>query len=320
MIKILQIRENKPGGIDNYCHILEKMFDGNGEISISPVKDYPTIDSRFFHYYYKKEPLTQAIAETDIVHINGYTAMGTVQAFKTALQLNKRIVYTAHWHPFSFLGHPLLGKLFFNTFLRSLIKKAHVVTTINNEDTTFFSKINKNVVQIPHCYCGPTIMESQHKKKDMILFVGRLNDHVKGCEHLMYIPKDKYDVHLVGQGNIPERCDFTQHVGITEEELSKLYSEASLLLVPSKYEAFSYVALEALLHGTPVLMSERVRIADYLTGISGYEVFHYGNYNEFLKGIELTIGQKVDTKQVNMLFSKKQAYMAYSEVYKMAMR
>ena len=111
------------------------------------------------------------------------------------------------------------------------------------------------------------------------------------------------------------RDDFHQHVNIQDSELAKLYAEASLVVVPSKYEAFSYAALEALTHGTPVVMSERVRIADYLHGIHGVQIFQYGNYDDFLKKIESTIGNSVDKELVCNTFSPENIREKYRSLY-----
>ena len=313
--KILYIRENLPGGTDNYCKALYSMFKDDTHCQALPVEDIPSIPSRLFHYYYQQKALREAIGKADIIHINGYTAIGTVQAIITARQMRKKIVYTAHWHPFHCLRHPLLGQLFFNGLLRPVLKRCvHVVTTINKEDTAFFKTFHPHVVQIPHWFIPVPIQERPKKRSGMLLFVGRADDPVKGMEHLYKIPQGQYEIHCVGKGHI-ERKDFHQHIGITDEELANLYAEASLLVIPSKYEAFSYVALEAMSYGTPVLMSDRVRIADYLQGIKGYQIFHYGDYAEFLQKIVSTLTTEVDTEKVSHLFSCESAKKAYRDIY-----
>lgn len=313
--KILYIRQNAKGGTDNYCKALYKMFENDAELQPYPVSDIPDIPSRFFHYSYQTQALEEAIRQADIIHINGYTAMGTVQAFRIAKNLNRKIVYTAHWHPFECLHHPFLGRLFFNVFLRSKIRKyAHVVTTINNDDYRFFNAFHPNVVQIPHWFIPVPMQKQSKRKKNMILFVGRADNPVKGIEHLYNLPENQYEVHCVGRGNII-RKDFHQHIGITDEELAALYCEAALLVIPSIYEAFSFAALEAMTYGTPVLMSERVRIADYLQGVNGYQIFRYGDYDEFVQKVAETIGTEVDTDKVCQIFDVENIKQKYLSVY-----
>ena len=312
--RILYIRENLKGGTDNYCKALYHLFKDDNELCPLPVTDIPAIHSRLFHYYYRNDELKAAIREADIVHINGYTALGSVQAMRLAHQMNKRIVYTAHWHPFRCLRHPVLGELFFRMVFLPMIKRyANVVTAINQEDYQFFSAFHHHVVQIPHWY-QPLSIQPVAKKPDMVLFVGRTDDPVKGIEHLYQLPEGQYEVHCVGKGNVA-RKDFHQHIGISDAELARLYAEASLVVVPSKYEAFSYAALEAMSYGTPVLMSERVRIADYLQGIKGYQVFRYGDMHDFLTKLPQTIGSVVDSDKVRQIFNPATIRHRYRSIY-----
>ena len=95
-----------------------------------------------------------------------------------------------------------------------------------------------------------------------------------------------------------------------------LYKEASLLVVPSRYEAFSYVALEALQSNTPVVMSDRVRIADHLNGIKGYTIFHYQDYKGFEQAVNETIGTSVDVKKISQIFSPDVIKEMYISEYK----
>lgn len=317
MKRILYVRENASGGIDNYCRRLKALLKDDQDLVPIPVKDIPARKSLFFHYYYKQKALAQEIKKADIIHINGYTAMGTVQALWTAKYYGKRVVYTAHWHPFRYLRHPLLGRLFFKVFMKvSILKCANVVTTINAEDETFFHQFFPNVIRIPHWLIDLPSRDNIQKKPNMILFVGRLDDQVKGIKALLYLPEGNYDIHCVGHGVSPiHRSDITYHTNSSDKELNQLYSEASLVVVTSKYEAFSYVALESLLHGTPVVMSERVRIADYLHDEDGIAIFKYGDGQSFCKQVDRMLGKSVDIERIKSIFSMDRAKSLYREAY-----
>lgn len=318
MIKILQIRRNTLGsydGTDNFCRELYRMFLDDADCRVLPVHDIPQISS-IFNYSYDDNTLEQEISKADIIHINGYTAWGTRKAIKMAKQMGKKVVYTAHWHPFEYLRRPLAGRLFFNLLLKPVIKRyVDVVTTINNEDTAFFSRFFPNVIRIPHSYSGQP-GPSENKKKNMILFIGRINDQVKGFEHILSIPEGKYDIHCVGRGTIPvKRHDITQHIDISDDELENLYSKASLVAIPSRYEAFSYVALESMMHGTPVVMSDRVRIGDHLNDTDAYSIFRFGDIADFNEKIDHTIGQKFNITDIYNVFSPKNVKNMYKNVY-----
>ena len=278
MIKVALLRNVSPtnfGGIKKHCLDLSSLFEGDEEISILPIQDLPQrriplIKKTVFKFssLYKYLKYT----DCDIVHIHGFATLDIVQSFLIARCLNKKIVYSPHYHPFKYLEHPLFGKLYFYGCLRFLLRFASAIVTITDNDTAFFQKYHKRVYKIPHPFEPPqsTKCVSVKKQKNMILFVGR-NDSNKGISYLYKLPS-KYEVHLVTKGAV-ERKDIIVHSNISNEELSTLYSKASLVVIPSRYEAFSYVALEAFAHGTPVVMSDRVMIACYLKDCEGYSVF-----------------------------------------------
>lgn len=322
MINVLELRANplsKSNGIDRYCKALRELFADDDEISILPVENYPMKRDKLFKEKYDTAFLREIVnnKSIDVVHINGYASFSVMQSFLLAKKANKKIVFTAHWHPFGYLSHPLRAKLFFYVLLKPIIKKyADVVVTINNEDTAFFKGFHKKVFQIPHWIESKSIKANIDKKEPkLILFVGRLNDQNKGAEHLLMLPKGKYDIHCVGPSDGDLRSDITNHVNISFEELSLLYRKASLVVVPSRYEAFSYVAMEALSLGTPVLLSERVRIADYLDGVEGVYTFNYHNQQDFCDRVEASLGKSVDVKRVLEVLSQDRMKRKYRDLF-----
>ncbi len=56
---------------------------------------------------------------------------------------------------------------------------------------------------------------------------------------------------LAAQENVSEAVHF--HGIVSEEELHRLYAEASLFIMPSRGEGFGFVFLEAMAQGTPVI-------------------------------------------------------------------
>lgn len=321
-MKILQIYPNilhSVNGIGTYCNALVSLFKDDPDIDMVALKECKVVQMRLVNNAFSWSDLWRRVkdSDADIVHVNGYTSFVSFQAFVVALMQKKKVVYTAHWHPFKMLSRPGLAQSFFTVFLLPMIRRSNRIVTINNEDTAFFQKYSLPVQQIPHwSRFGDKSQNSTAKKPNMILFVGRFNADNKGFDYLYSLPEGKYDIHCVGRGDVNPRSDMTLHTDIPTEELQKLYSEASLVVIPSKYEAFSYVALEAFFYGTPVVMSDRVRIADYLADCSGYSIFPYGNKNAFVSAVESTIGIHVDTDKILSIFSPIAIVNDYRQLYK----
>ena len=318
MKKILFIRRTPDtlgDGTANYCLALADLLADDADVRALPMRELRQKPS-LFKYRYDEAELSAAIAEADIVHINGYTAMGTVQALRMAKRQGKRVIYSAHWHPFETLRHPLAARLFFNLFVRPAIKRyADEVLTINRDDTTFFRAFHPRVTMIPHWQKKGQTYPSVSRSPRMILFVGRLNDPMKGSEYVMRLPEGQYDIHCVGNGVLPTRSDVTHHVGISASTLDELYAQASLVVVPSRYEAFSYVAMEALCAGTPVLMSDRVRIADHLPADAGHTIFPYGDSEAFVRLVPSSMEKVVDVGCIRAIFSAEHAVEQYKMIY-----
>ena len=328
MIKVLQIREtpeSKFAGVDANCQALIELFSGDEDVHLLPTVDYKRYHIPFLNQFFlsPKEIRDSLVKyKPDVVHIHGATTFTLPIAIREAKKLQLPIAVSTHFHPFTTLRRPLAGKLYFYLVLKKCLRIVDAVFTINNEDTGILSRFNKNTIKIPHWskFTKPTSI--YEKKKNQILFVGRLIGINKGAEHLFHLPEGKYKIICVGLGERELRSDMEHRVNISNEELSRLYRESSLLVVPSRYEAFSYVTLEALYNQTPVVISDRVRIADYLDGLEGISVFKYGDYDAFEKAVDSTIGKEVNLDAVDSIFSSqrikevyKKEYMELAELY-----
>lgn len=322
MVRVLLLRNVLPntkfGGIRKHCQELYDLFKDDIQIEILPIKNLanhpvPIIKKRVFYWKELYEYVKHS--NCDIVHIHGFATLDIIQAFWISRILKKKIVYSPHYHPFKYLQHPLLGKLYFYCCLKFFLQEASSIITITQNDTDFFSRYHNNVQKIPHLFTplsnNDMVVE---KKKNMILFVGR-NEENKGLFHLKELSK-RYEIHLItGRNGKFDRDDYIIHTNISNEELSLLYKQASLVVIPSRYEAFSYVALEAFAHGTPVVMSNTVMIADYLKGINGFSTFDFGDINGFIKAVDKTIGIPVDTEKILSIFSADKIKQEYKNVY-----
>jgi glycosyltransferase involved in cell wall biosynthesis len=65
--------------------------------------------------------------------------------------------------------------------------------------------------------------------------------------------------------------------GITENEKIELLCRAKALILPSSYEAFSHVTIEAMACGTPVVVSSAVPEETVTNGYNGIRVNSYNS-------------------------------------------
>ena len=154
-MKVLIIRDKTlsfNGGIKRHCDDLYALMSAC-DVDVMPVEDLPATYVKWIRKYkYDTKALVRYIENSrcDVVHIHGFMSPGAVQAINAAYGLNKKIVYSPHFHPFRYLRHPMKGKLWFHLFLKPVLFKVDTIVTINNEDTRFFGKYHPNVKKIPH--------------------------------------------------------------------------------------------------------------------------------------------------------------------------
>ncbi len=324
MIRVLLIHphiESYADGIASHCDTLYHLFIGNQTIQVMKPENYPYRKIKLFNGLFLFSKLIKAIkkSKADIVHVHGYTTLQVGQALLAAIICRKRIVYSPHWHPFHELKRPFLAKMFFYLTIAPLVRLfAKCCVCINKEDSAFMKKLGKPVYTIPHCLSdspSPRQATKSTALQKSILFVGRFDAANKGIDYLWHLPEGAYEIHLVGKGHISPRSDMHVHQNIPKSELDELYKRSSLVVIPSQYEAFSLVALEALAVGTPVIMSDKVRIADYLGHNEGVTIFKYGDYDAFCLAVQNSEHLKVDTEKIQQVFSKDTVCAKYANLY-----
>lgn len=320
MINVLLILEDNPnhiGGIERHCFNILEMFNKDSEISVSSISKKDIIYKRILNtnkVYFSFSQLKNKIKQSncDVIHVHGFSSFIAFQAIYLSLKMKKKVIFTPHFHPFYTMNNPFLGKLFFQFFFRKYIKKVDIVIAINKEECDFFSTFHDNVVLIPNWINipdWPRVHSPITNELNLvnILFVGKANNK-KGIEYLKKIPLEKYVVNCVTDKFIHE--GFNHYFGVSESTLIDLYMNTTLVVIPSKYEAFSYVALEAITLGKPILVSNKVRILDHLPKNTHIvHEFPYGDFESFLSKINLIKELKIDTEReinmINKIFDKR---------------
>ncbi len=123
-----------------------------------------------------------------------------------------------------------------------------------------------------------TDLTRTHSDKEVLLYVGRFSD-IKGTREFFRVAarllSERPRLHVQVVGGVPAnmkaerrwlrqwgalcppgaRARVNFQPWLSSSELSRFYQEANVLLIPSWTETFGLVALEGMLHGTPILAS-----------------------------------------------------------------
>jgi len=154
---------------------------------------------------------------------------------------------------------------------------------------------------------SPVAKKKNERIENFIIYIGRI-DESKGCrelfENFMRFKSDtKSGLKLVLLGKpvmqIPKHADII-HLGfVSEKEKFNALAAAKLLVMPSAYESFSIVLLEAWLCGIPVLVNGTCEV---LKGqcIRSNAGLWYTSYTEFSECLDLLLADQTLNHQMGI--------------------
>ena len=133
----------------------------------------------------------------------------------------------------------------------------------------------------------------------VVLFVGT-NYARKGLDTLLQAIfrlkyKEKYRLLVVGKGNIPRYQRLAQRLGLQEvvifcgfqEQMPPFYGAADIFVLPSYYDPFGNVCLEAMACGLPVITTRETGVSELMAhGKSGFIMDHPGNISALANWLE----------------------------------
>lgn len=246
----------------------------------------PCLLKRFYIPRVSFKYIQQIVDDVDVIHLIGHWTVLNALVYRAAKKSGKPYVVCPAG-ALAIFGRSKFIKFVYNLIIgKNIIKNANACIAVTADEKDYFVSfgiLNKDVVVIPN-----GIAEDDFKSADVngfreknslggrpfILFVGRLN-LIKGPDLLLQAfrdIKDRYkDVDLVLVGpdgglqhelkryvqmeGMEGRVHFIGYVGGADK--SNAYHAAELLVIPSRHEAMSIVALEAGVCGTPVLLTDQ---------------------------------------------------------------
>lgn len=235
--------------------------------------------------------IQRLVAEADIIHMMGHWSVLNLLVYFAARRANKPyVVCPAGALPI--FGRSAFLKRIYNLIAgRAMIQNAAAWIAVTAGEFPHFEGYGipvSQVVVIPNGVCeedfpltdrGVFLKRYNLPDAPIVLFMGRLNP-IKGPDLLLQAfiqARHQFpDFHLVfagpDGGMLSELRQAAKRSGISEyvhflgyvsgEDKSAAYHYAELLVVPSRQEAMSIVALEAGICGTPVLLTDQCGFSD----------------------------------------------------------
>jgi glycosyltransferase involved in cell wall biosynthesis len=285
----------------------------------------------------------------DIVHVHSYRHFHTILAGFICKMKNKPCILTTHspFHPLH--TRNLISKTFviaYDYFLKFFVDKffSKVITITSFENNHFKHLLKKRVITIPNGIderIFRKIKKAKYlrlmkkfgisKKDKIILFVGRVHP-TKGIEFLIKtikeVKQNSWKAFIVGpiqdkeyfeylskkirEYKLSDKIFFTGFV--TEEEKLILYDISKIFFLPSIYEPFGIVILEAFARGKPVIAVDSDGPRFLINhGENGFLV-KYGDIKNVAKYIRLLLNDKKLYKKISQNNIKKAKQFTWNKI------
>lgn len=199
---------------------------------------------------------------------------------------------------------------------------------------------------------GPAPASLRHKIREkynipwdipLVLFVS-MNFYVKGLDflisalgkmrllfpgadfHLVVVGRDKEKPYqrMAMNAGIGNRVTFTG--ALTRKELNELYSSADLFVMPSRFDTFGIVVLEAMAKGLPVILSTKVGAKDLVEdNVNGFTIDDPGETVRFASVINYVLQPEVRTRlstdaiRTARAFTWKRTAQKMTEIYRIVL-
>lgn len=258
----------------------KKGFGPGGVIAL------PCLWRRFYVPKVSRRYIHRLVEDFDIVHLIGHWTVLNALVYRAAVRANKPYVICPAG-ALSIFGRSRLLKRIYNFVIGdNIVKNASMCIAVTQEETAYFIAAGVSadrISVIPNGINPGEFLSSDvpgfRKKyalgdRPFILFLGRLNI-IKGPDLLLEAFSRlgdwcrDFDLVFVGPDGgmldslrAASRSDGVEgrvhFIGYLEgAEKSTAYHAAELLVIPSRHEAMSIVALEAGICGTPVLLTDQ---------------------------------------------------------------
>jgi glycosyltransferase involved in cell wall biosynthesis len=314
-MKVLHVAETLKGGLETYLRIVSRYQKTSPEISqvkfVLPGQvDWlgaenthvvPTARKASALLAYAREVRRIIAAERPaVLHLHSSIAGGVVRAMALLGQVPRgvKIVYCSHGWAFDQTG-PAYKTLAYRWIERLLSWRSDAIICISDHETRVAEKFG-----IQHVRCIPNGIDqidgSEPASAELalaeprkVLFVGRL-DKQKGIDALLdaYVRvKPNFKLIVVGDSVRKDltlaQSDQVEFKGWLEKDaLDAVYRACDATIVPSRWEGFGLVAVEAMARGKPVFASAVGGLIDIVAHGTSGRLFSLEQMDQTLRDID----------------------------------
>lgn len=192
-----------------------------------------------------------------------------------------------------------------------------------NKIVKIYDPIGKEIPDVINIHKMPYIIATniQYKHKNIITLIKAFElFHRKKKQYILYLvgkeSKATQELHdYISQHKLEECIKFLGY--ISDEELTRLWANASLYVNPSLYEGFGMTSVESLMMGAPTLLSD-IQVHREVTDNLAFYFKNLYDYQELAEVIENIVDkpQREDVLNSNcMIMKKKYNYKKIAQQY-----
>ncbi|WP_303996441.1 glycosyltransferase [Megamonas hypermegale] len=321
-MKILHVGEYVNGGVATYLKTLvnglQEYKDIDNYLVMSKYKseqNWGDIQNKVTYYEYKRSILNIFKAmifiykfineiQPDIIHIHSTWAGVFVRFPLLFMKKKAKVIYQPHGWAFLMDTSNLKKQIYI--FIEKILSiPTDNIINISNYEQNKAIKYGFNKNKMVMIYNGVADRKNtgsmkivMDKNKINLLFVGRL-DKQKGLDFFLQT-YEKYNfpnIHLYVIGRsildntVPQNTSKTTYLGwVDNKDIDAYYQACDAVIMPSRWEGFGLVAVEAMRNSKAIIVSNRGALPELIdNGINGY-VFNLDDKNS-LKVILLELNR-----------------------------
>ena len=231
--------------------------------------------------FFKKNP-----DQIDIFHIHSVFYPNNTLVAAALHKFKLPYVITPHggYDPHVFQKNWLKKQIYYYLFEKQMIERASSIFCVTDRESEDLEKLSyKGMTLVTYNPIEPIPLPKKNispSSRKTVLFLGRYDMNHKGLDILLHIFKEinaldkNIDLQLYGKGGDKENLiALSKQLGvenvyindpISGSEKFELLSQATIAIMPSRWEAFGTASFEAAMMGVPVAVSRSFNMSDFI--------------------------------------------------------